>query len=119
MIIENKGFKIIIGKNVPETDFPIVSESEVTDPREILHEICGIIAEGGFNPISQLVGYIESDDPTHISNYKGARTMINRIDRDELMEDMVRVYIEHLESIYGSITPDKSDEDDINEENDD
>ena len=102
MIIENKGFKIIIGKNVPETDFPIVSESEVTDPREILHEICGIIAEGGFNPISQLVGYIESDDPTHISNYKGARTMINRIDRDELLQDMVATYLAELEKKYGS-----------------
>ncbi len=101
MILENNGLKIIIGKNVPETDAPITKPQEKEDPRAIIHEICQMIAEGGYNPVSQLVGYIESDDPTHISNYKNARTMINRIDRDELMADMVKTYIEHLASIYG------------------
>ena len=101
MILENNGLKIIIGKNVPETDAPIAPQKVREDPRALMHEICTAISEGGFNPVSQLVGYIESDDPTHISNYNNARTMINRIDRDELIEDMVRTYIEHLASIYG------------------
>ena len=101
MILENNGLKIIIGKNVPETDSPVSNEEPQEDPRALIHEICQTIKEGGYNPISQLVGYIESDDPTHISNYKNARTMINRIDRDELIEDMVKTYIEHLGSIYG------------------
>ena len=101
MIIENNGLKIIIGKNVPETDAPVILQQAQDDPRALIHKICKTIAEGGYNPVSQLVGYIESDDPTHISNYKNARTMINRIDRDELIEDMVRTYIEHLASIYG------------------
>lgn len=101
MILENNGLKIIIGKNVPNTDAPIAAQETQDDPRALIHEICRTISEGGYNPVSQLVGYIESDDPTHISNYKNARTMINRIDRDELIEDMVQTYIEHLASIYG------------------
>ncbi|MBP3376544.1 MAG: IreB family regulatory phosphoprotein [Clostridia bacterium] len=103
MILENNSLKIIIGKNVPETDGPVVNKESAPDQKALLHEICKTVTEGGYNPISQLVGFIESDDPTHISNYKNARTMINRIDRDELIEDMVTVYIDHLESIYGSI----------------
>lgn len=101
MILENNGLKIIIGKNIPKTDSPAFNEQPQEDPRSLIHEICQTIEEGGYNPVSQLVGYIESDDPTHISNYKNARTMINRIDRDELIEDMVKTYIEHLGSIYG------------------
>ena len=107
MILENKDLKIIIGKNVPETDAPIIQEIE-EDPRELLNTICETIKEGGFNPVTQLAGYVESDDPTHISNYKNARTLINRIDRDELIEDMVRVYIDHLASIYGKNESDES-----------
>ena len=101
MILENNGLKIIIGKNVPETDAPILPQETQEDPRALIYEICRTITEGGYNPVSQLVGYIESDDPTHISNYKNARTMINRVDRDELIEDMVKTYIEHLSSVYG------------------
>lgn len=110
MILENNGLKIIIGKNVPETDAPVVQQQAQDDPRALIHEICQTIAEGGYNPVSQLVGYIESDDPTHISNYKNARTMINRIDRDELMADMVKTYIEHLSSIYGENNTEADDE---------
>ena len=104
MILENNGLKIIIGKNVPETAAPITNVEPQEDLRAVIHEICLTIAEGGYNPVSQLIGYIESDDPTHISNYKNARTAINRIDRDELIEDMVKTYIEHLSSIYGKDT---------------
>ena len=101
MILENKDLKIIIGKNVPVTDAPIQNETE-EDPRAVIHSICEIIREGGYNPVTQLVGYVESDDPTHISNYKNARTLLNRIDRDELIEDMVKIYIDHLSSIFGT-----------------
>lgn len=101
MILENKDLKIIIGKNVPVTDAPIQPNTE-EDPRAILHSICEMIREGGYNPITQLAGYIESDDPTHISNYKNARTLINRVDRDELIEDMVKVYIDHLSATFGT-----------------
>ena len=95
MILENKDFKIIIGKNVPETDAPVKPAEE--DKQQLLYNIAQTVSEGGFNPVSQLVGYIISDDPTHIANYNNARTLINRIDRDELLEDMVSTYLCELE----------------------
>ena len=100
MILENKDFKIIIGKNIPETDAPVKPEEE--DKQELLYNIAKTVSEGGFNPVSQLVGYIISDDPTHIANYNNARTLINRIDRDELLEDMVQTYLDALEKKYGT-----------------
>ena len=51
------------------------------------------LIEKGYNPISQLVGYILSEDPTYITNHKNARTLISRFDRDELLEALVKYYI--------------------------
>ncbi len=99
MILENNGRKIIIGGNISEEIE--VPDKEIEDPKEILYNICQTISEGGYNPISQLVGYIVSEDPTHISNYKNARTLIGRIDRDDLLEDMVQTYIGSLENQFG------------------
>ena len=101
MILENKEFKIIIGKNVPESDAPIKPEAEGEDMQELVHTIAQTVSEGGFNPISQLVGYIISDDPTHIANYNNARTLIGRVDRDELLFDMVNIYLNELDKKYG------------------
>ena len=96
MILENNGRKIIIGKNVPETEqYKKEAEAE-QDPRALLYTICKTVEEGGYNPVSQLVGYIISEDPTHISNYQNARTLMSKIDRDEMLEDMVRSYIDAL-----------------------
>ena len=47
----------------------------------------------GYNPINQIVGYILSEDPTYITNYNNARTLITRIDRDELLQELVRTYL--------------------------
>ena len=102
MILENNDLKIIIGKRSATESESIANYNESDDQRALLHEICETVKEGGYNPVSQLVGYIESDDPTHISNYKNARTMMNRIDRHGLVEDMVKVYIEQLMLEYGS-----------------
>lgn len=102
MILENNELKIIIGKKNLEDVSNANTSNEENDSRELLFEICQTISEGGYSPVSQLVGYILSDDPTHISNYKNARTMMNKIDRHELVEDMVKVYIEQLMIEYGS-----------------
>ena len=48
----------------------------------------------GYNPINQIVGYILSEDPTYITNYNNARTLICRIDRDELMQELLRNYLD-------------------------
>lgn len=50
--------------------------------------------EKGYNPINQIVGYILSEDPTYITNHKNARTLIRRIDRDELLQELLRNYLD-------------------------
>lgn len=100
MILENKDFKIIIGKNLPETEAAPAPVEE--DKQELLYKISKILSDGGFNPVSQLVGYLISDDPTHISNINNARTQMNHIDRGELLEDIVKTYLDMLEEKYGS-----------------
>jgi uncharacterized protein (UPF0297 family) len=52
------------------------------------------LKEKGYNPISQIVGYILSGDPTYITNHKNARSVIRKIERDELLEELVKSYLE-------------------------
>ena len=99
MIIDNSDRKILIGKNFCEPQTPKAPEPE--DKKELLYSICSTIREGGYNEITQLMGYIISEDPAHITSYNNARTLMNRIDRDELLEDMIRVYLDALEAKYG------------------
>lgn len=61
--------------------------------KDILTAVYEALAEKGYDPINQLVGYILSEDPTYITNYKGARALICRIDRDELMGALVMNYL--------------------------
>ena len=65
-----------------------------TEMREILSSVYNSLKVKGYNPINQLVGYILSEDPTYITNYNNARTLICRIDRDELMQELVRNYLD-------------------------
>ena len=61
--------------------------------QEILKEVYESLVEKGYNPINQIVGYILSGDPTYITSHKDARNKIRQIERDELLEKMVRKYI--------------------------
>lgn len=61
--------------------------------KEILKEVYKALEEKGYNPINQIVGYILSGDPTYITSYNDARNLIRQIERDELLEKMVRNYI--------------------------
>ncbi|MCQ2557883.1 MAG: IreB family regulatory phosphoprotein [Oscillospiraceae bacterium] len=67
------------------------SKSEM---REILSSVYNSLKVKGYNPINQIVGYILSEDPTYITNYNNARTLICRLDRDELLQELVRVYLQ-------------------------
>ena len=62
--------------------------------REILRAVYDAMSEKGYNPIGQIVGYILSEDPTYITNYNNARALIRKIDRDELMGELVKHYLE-------------------------
>lgn len=61
--------------------------------RETLLAVYTALVEKGYNPISQIVGYILSEDPTYITNHKNARTLITHFDRDELLEALVKYYL--------------------------
>ena len=61
--------------------------------KEILSSVYRSLQEKGYNPINQIVGYILSEDPTYITNYNNARTLIRKIDRDELLQELVRQYL--------------------------
>ena len=61
--------------------------------KAILNTVYNALQEKGYNPINQIVGYILSEDPTYITNYNNARSMICKIDRDELMQVLVREYL--------------------------
>ena len=64
-----------------------------TEIREILSSVYNSLMIKGYNPINQIVGYILSEDPTYITNYNNARALICRIDRDELLQELVMSYL--------------------------
>ena len=64
-----------------------------TEMKEILSAVYNALVVKGYNPINQLVGYILSEDPTYITNYNGARSLITRIDRDELLQELLLNYL--------------------------
>ena len=76
--------------------FDLASEKDA-EIHEILSTVYRALEEKGYNPINQLVGYILSEDPTYITNYNNARSLICRIDRDELLQELVRSYLEDKE----------------------
>ena len=63
------------------------------DVTQIIGQVYEALTEKGYNPVSQLVGYIMSGDPTYITSHNNARSMIRRIDRDEILEEFVRYYL--------------------------
>ena len=79
------------------TDKDTVKFTVPSDDKEnmcrILRNVYEALTEKGYNPVNQIVGYILSEDPTYITNYNNARSMICKIDRDELMQVLVREYL--------------------------
>ena len=61
--------------------------------RRTLRSVFDALHEKGYNPINQIVGYLLTEDPTYITNYNNARSMIGKLDRDELMQELVRCYL--------------------------
>ena len=61
--------------------------------RRILRSVFDALQEKGYNPVNQIVGYLLTEDPTYITNYNNARSMICKLDRDELLQELVRQYL--------------------------
>ena len=70
-----------------------VPSDDKENMRRILRSVFDALTEKGYNPINQIVGYLLTEDPTYITNYNNARAMICKIDRDELMQVLVREYL--------------------------
>lgn len=70
-----------------------LSDMNEWETREILTEVYNSLQQKGYNPINQIVGYILSEDPTYITNFNNARTLIRQLDRDELLQELVRYYL--------------------------
>ena len=78
------------------TKFSPVVEG-VSDASTILNHVYRALQAKGYDPVTQLVGYLISGDPTYITSYAQARSMICRLERDEIMEELVRVYLKELD----------------------
>ncbi|MCM1335962.1 MAG: IreB family regulatory phosphoprotein [Bacteroides sp.] len=70
-----------------------VRDERDNEMKEILTTVYQALNEKGYNPINQLVGYILSEDPTYITTYNNARSLIRRLDRDELLQALVKNYL--------------------------
>lgn len=73
-----------------------VDKDNANEAREILDNVYKALKEKGYNPINQIVGYILSGDPTYITNHNNARGIIRRLERDELLEEVVKFYLESI-----------------------
>ena len=82
-------------KDLSNTQFFQVESGPQIQAIEILEIENKALSEKGYNPVNQIVGYIMSGDPTYITSYNGARSLIMKMERDELVEEMLKTYIEH------------------------
>ena len=73
--------------------FSIRDEKDL-EIKRVMQTVYGALSEKGYNPINQIVGYILSEDPTYITNYKNARALICKVDRDDILNALVRHYLD-------------------------
>ena len=76
--------------NTIKFSVPVDNSAEM---KQILTEVYRSLTEKGYNPINQIVGYLLSEDPTYITNHNNARSLICKLDRDELLQKLVRHYL--------------------------
>lgn len=74
--------------------FKVVPEKQLS-VSDVLEQVYRALVEKGYNPVSQIVGYIMSGDPTYITSHNGARSLIMKAERDELLEELLKCYIEN------------------------
>ncbi len=72
-----------------------LTTSSPEEMKELLSTVYAALVEKGYNPINQIVGYILSEDPTYITTHNNARSLIRRIDRDELLQELVKNYLKN------------------------
>ncbi len=80
--------------NFSETQKLNLIDKNKNEPKKVLMAVYDALKEKGYNPVNQIVGYILSGDPTYITNHKNARSIMSKVERDELLEEMVCYYLE-------------------------
>ena len=81
-------------ENMANTQYFKVSNNAEITVKDILEAVYIALTEKGYNPVSQIVGYIMSGDPTYVTSHKNARYLIMKVERDELLEELLKSYID-------------------------
>lgn len=81
--------------DINQTQFFKVNVEPELRVKEVLDTVYNTMREKGYNPVNQIVGYIMSGDPTYITSHNGARSMIMKVERDELVEELLKDYIKN------------------------
>lgn len=81
-------------KKLENTQYFKIQSDQELKVSEVLQLVYQAMTEKGYDPVNQIVGYIMSGDPTYITSHKGARSLIMKVERDELVEELLRVYVE-------------------------
>jgi uncharacterized protein (UPF0297 family) len=81
-------------KNMTNTQFFQVESGPQISAKDILEIVYKALSEKGYNPVNQIVGYIMSGDPTYITSHNNARSLIMKVERDEILEELMRNYVE-------------------------
>lgn len=82
-------------KDITNTQFFQVETGPQIQAKDILEIVYNALVEKGYNPVDQIVGYIMSGDPTYITSYNGARSLVMKVERDEIVEELLKAYIRH------------------------
>ena len=69
-------------------------EGKVTEVAAVLREVCSALQEKGYDPLDQIVGYLLSGDPAYITSHRNARVLIRRLERDQILEELVRTFLQ-------------------------
>jgi uncharacterized protein (UPF0297 family) len=80
--------------NIHNTQFFQAVQENKMDVKDVLEQVYVALTEKGYNPVNQIVGYIMSGDPTYITSYKSARSLIMKVERDEILEELMSSYID-------------------------
>ena len=80
--------------DIHNTQFFRAAQENTMDVSQVLEQVYQALTEKGYNPVNQIVGYIMSGDPTYITSHKNARSLIMKVERDEILEELLSVYIE-------------------------
>ena len=81
--------------DLKNTQFIDINQTKRISVSEVILRVYQALVERGYNPVNQIVGYIMSGDPTYITSHKGARSMIMKVERDELVEELLKEYIKN------------------------